>query len=230
MEMFPWMLFSMLISLTLSFSLQCTVHIIGYFLSLLLTTFCEHVCESPCRVVSSEDILFTGEWIWQQWNGHPAPPLPSITPPRPFLPIWGGSLGAPRPGAVKPGTGRDKIVRKEGTAVTAENSFEGSPLSCARHSDPGNRCHKWGSQPAVTCLHLSLFHITLVYPTRHEHLIDGITTLLQKSKTRRQSWSKSKSNWKSKSKQVLVDQSNTEHPLTPCDHWPVSHLAWNWIG
>ena len=77
--------------------------------------------------VTSEDILFTGEWIWQQWNGHPAPPLPSITPPRPFLPIWGGSLGAARPGAVKPGTpgtGRDKIVRKEGTAVTAENSFE----------------------------------------------------------------------------------------------------------
>ena len=61
-------------------------------LSPILPTFSEHVC--GFLSVSSEDILFNGEWIWRrQWNGH-QPPLPSITWSRPFLPDWGGSFGS----------------------------------------------------------------------------------------------------------------------------------------
>ena len=53
---------------------------------------------------------------------HPAPPLPAHLR-RVFRGTQARCCKTGCPGT--PGTGRDKIVRKEGTAVTAENSFEG---------------------------------------------------------------------------------------------------------
>ena len=163
------------------------LHIIWTALGIFFRYSWHYFLSTCARVflsVSFEDILFTGEWIWQQqWNGHPGPHPSTLSPrPAPSCPsahhlrgVFRGSAGCP--GAVKLGVqghrGPDVTklcASKEGTSRWQRRI----PLKGKGHFSyvrdtvtllPIGRWHKWESQLAVTCSPPSapsLLHTTIV--------------------------------------------------------------------
>ena len=179
---------------------QCVGHLLGDPLSLFLTTFSEHVCESSCRWHLKTSFSLVSGFDSNEMDTLPRPPLPSITLPP--LPVHlRGSLGHPTqarccktgcPGTPGPDVTKlcaRKRLRWQQRIPLTERGFS---LLCEGHPDPGNRCHKWGSQLAMTRSPSapSLPHTTLCYlSTLPDMNIKWNHRMITNSKTSQRSWS-----------------------------------------